>query len=284
MASGVEVRALRPDDVDWLADLHNDAFADHTVPASLDAATLAAYLEETDVLPELSRVAFVHGTPASFCLAALRIPRASVRGEGTGRRFRRRGLGGLVLDEVLAAASGAGATDVVLESVATNAAALELYRGRGFRQVRRLLGWRFAGSGDGAAVQELPAAEAVERLVAWGWDDPSWQLAPQTLGRQHAFALDDSAVAVGKPRGDRFWLYGLAVDPAVRRQGVGGSLLRALPGRVGVPALVPETWEGGVAFMDAIGGQRESYSQWELARDLAGRSPARPGSDPESAP
>jgi len=268
VASGVELRSLRADDLDWLADLHNDAFADHVVPASLDPGTLAAYLDETDVVPELSRVAFVNGTPASFCLAAMRGSRSSVRGEGTGRHFRRRGLGGLVLDETLQAAQAAGAAEVVLESVATNAPALAMYRRRGFREVRRLLGWRFTGAGDVGEVEELPAAEAVERLVAWGWDDPPWQLAPQTLRRLRGFALDERAVAVGKPRGDRFWLYALAVHPGQRRRGAGTALLRALPGRVGVPALVPETWEGGVAFMDAAGGEREGYSQWELSRPL----------------
>lgn len=268
VGSGVEVRALRLDDLDWLAQLHNDAFADHVVPASLDAAALGAYLEETDVSPELSRVAFVHGQPASFCLAAMRGERASVRGEGTGRRFRRRGLGGLVLDETLAAMTDAGAGEVVLESVASNIAALELYRGRGFRKLRRLLGWRPGRAGDGGELGEIPADDAVDRLEAWGWPDPPWQLAPQTLRRLRAFALGEAAVALGKPRHERFWLYGFGVDPAVRRRGVGTSLLRALPGRVGVPALVPETWRGAVAFLDSAGGEREGYSQWELVRPL----------------
>lgn len=268
MRSGVEVRALRLDDLDWLAQLHNDAFADHVVPASLDAAALGGYLQETDVLPELSRAAFVHGRPASFCLAAMRGGRASVRGEGTGRQFRRRGLGGLVLDETLAAMTEAGAGEVVLESVAANAPALELYAGRGFRKLRRLLGWRPDGTGDGADVQEIGADDAVDRLEVWGWPDPPWQLEPPSLRRLRAYALGDTAVALGKPRGERFWLYGLAVDPAVRRHGLGTALLRALPGAVGVPALVPETWRGAVAFLDSAGGEREGYSQWELGRAL----------------
>ena len=60
----VDVRPLRSDDVAWLADLHNAAFADYAVPAVLDASGLGFYLDETGVDPALSRVAFVDGVPA----------------------------------------------------------------------------------------------------------------------------------------------------------------------------------------------------------------------------
>jgi len=52
-----EVRKLRAQDVAWLADLHNAAFADYPVPAVLDASSLGFYLTETDVDPALSRYA-----------------------------------------------------------------------------------------------------------------------------------------------------------------------------------------------------------------------------------
>jgi len=58
-----EVRPLRPEDVGWLADLHNLAFADYPVPAVLDSPALRQYLVETDVDLALSRVALVDGDP-----------------------------------------------------------------------------------------------------------------------------------------------------------------------------------------------------------------------------
>ena len=60
----VEVRPLRPKDVDWLAELHNVAFADYAVPAVLDGAALQTYLEETDVDLSLSRLVPVGGRAA----------------------------------------------------------------------------------------------------------------------------------------------------------------------------------------------------------------------------
>jgi [ribosomal protein S18]-alanine N-acetyltransferase len=269
----VEVRPLHEDDVGWLADLHNDAFSDHVVPAVLDASALAFYLDETNVAPELSRVAFVDGAPASFCLAAMRGDRGSVRGEGTARRYRRRGLGGLVLDSTVEAMAGAGARSVVLEAVASNGPALALYHGRGFEQRRRLLGWVFrtAELTNGARdrLREVDTDRAVEWLCEWGWSDAPWQLELESLQHLPAFALGDEAVALGKARGRRFWLYALAVAPGARRHGLGSRILRALPGeRVGVPALVPDTWPDAAAFMDAMGGRRERHSQWELVRSL----------------
>jgi ribosomal protein S18 acetylase RimI-like enzyme len=265
MTSGVELRPLDRGDVGWLTDLHNDAFSDHVVPAVLDASALAFYLDETDVVPELSRAAFVHEQPASFCLAALRGTRGSVRGEGTARRFRRQGLGGMVLD---------GTLEALRESVSSNSPALALYEGRGFRRRRRLVGWslRRVAPRRGRRrdrLWEMDSDAAVARLSAWGWADASWQLEPESLEHLPAYALGDSAVAMGKQRGPRLWLYALAVDPAARRQGLGTRLVRALPGeRVGVPALVPETWEVAAAFLAAVGGERERYDQWELELPL----------------
>ena len=61
-----EVRPLRPEDVGWLAELHNAAFADYPVPAVLDAQSLGQYLHETDVDLALSRVATIDGTPGQL--------------------------------------------------------------------------------------------------------------------------------------------------------------------------------------------------------------------------
>ena len=273
MTPEVEVRALSEGDVGWLAELHNDAFSDHVVPAVLDESSLAFYLDETGVAPELSRVAFVDGEPASFCLAALRGERGSVRGEGTSRAFRRRGLGGLVLDRTVEALSAAGARSVVLEAVAANEPALALYEGRSFRPRRQLLGWtiRRPAGGNGAhdRVREVETDSAVSRLCDWGWSDAPWQLEPESLEHLPAFALGDEAVALGKQRGERFWLYAVGVAPEARRHGVGARMMRALPGvRVGVPALVPDTWPDALAFFDAVGGKRERHSQWEMVRAL----------------
>ena len=271
----VEVRPLRPQDVDWLAELHNVAFADYAVPAVLDAAALRTYLDETDVDLSLSRVALVDDTPASFCLGALRRDRASIRGEGTAPVFRRRRLGRRVLDETLEALSGAGAATVNLEVLDGNDAAVNLYRKAGFEQTRRLLGYSFQRPGKSMRARLSPRLadcgtdEALRMLQAFGWTDPPWQLEPASLAHLPASRLDGRAVVIGKGRGDRFWLYALAVDPAHRRHGTARRALSLLPaGWIGVPALMPEEWWEAGALLRSLGALRESHWQWEMRRGL----------------
>jgi ribosomal protein S18 acetylase RimI-like enzyme len=272
----VETRPLRRDDVAWLADLHNAAFADYAVPAALDAGSLASYIDETGVDPALSRVAFADGDPASFCLGAVRGHRASIRGEGTDPQHRRSGLGALVLDETLDALRGAGATEVSLEVLDGNDAAIRLYKRHGFEQHRRLLGFtmhrpqrRGLRGRVFGHLEEVDTAYALARIGDWGWRDPPWQLELPSLAEMQAYKLDPYAVMLGKRRGDRFWLYAIGVDPEHRRQGLAGRALALLPTPyIGVPALVPEEWYEGRTLFRALGAMTEQHWQWEMRRSL----------------
>ncbi len=271
-----DVRPLRSDDVDWLADLHNVAFADYAVPAVLDSSALSFYLDETSVDPSLSRVAFVDGVPASFCLGAVRDARASIRGEGTAPAFRRSGLGGRVLEETLDALRSAGAAEVSLEVLDGNDAAIRLYKRSGFEQRRRLLGYsmqrparRGLRSRVSGKLAEADTEIALSRLVAWGWNEPPWQLEPASLAHLPAFEIGGEAVALGKRRGDRFWLYALAVAPQRRRRGLARRVCSMLPSPwIGVPALVPEEWWEAGATLRGLGAMTERHWQWEMRRAL----------------
>jgi [ribosomal protein S18]-alanine N-acetyltransferase len=272
----VETRPLRRDDVAWLADLHNAAFADYAVPAALDAGSLGSYVEETGVDPALSRVAFVDGRPASFCLGAVRGHRASIRGEGTDPMHRRSGLGALVLEETLDALRAAGATEVSLEVLDVNDAAIRLYKRYGFEQHRRLLGYsmhrphrRGLRGRVFGHLEEVDTVHALARIREWGWREPPWQLELATLAHMPALELDPHTVMLGKRRGDRFWLYGLAVDPEHRRQGLAVRALSLLPTPyIGVPALVPEEWYEGRTLLRKLGAMTEQHWQWEMRRGL----------------
>ena len=261
----VDVRPLRSDDVTWLADLHNAAFADYAVPAVLDASALGFYLDETGVDPALSRVAFVDGVPASFCLGAVRDSRASIRGEGTAPTFRRSGLGRRVLEDTLDALRGAGAEQVSLEVLNGNDAAVHLYRASGMqRPARRGLRARVSGK-----LTDADTGPALSRLTAWGWNDPPWQLEPASLAHLPALEIEGEAIAFGKRRGDRFWLYALSVAPDRRRRGLARRVCSLLPATwIGVPALVPEEWWEAGAMLRGLGAMTESHWQWEMRRAL----------------
>jgi ribosomal protein S18 acetylase RimI-like enzyme len=271
-----ELRPLADGDAGWLADLHNRAFADYPVPAVLDASSLAFYMDETDVRPELSYAAFVEGDPASFCLGAIRGERGSIRGEGTDPRMRRRGLGDRVLTATLDALDGAGAKTVGLEVLEGNQAARHLYERRGFEAWRRLLGYTLhrpprRGLLDRRKFRltDIETDVALDRLDSWGWKDAPWQLQARSLAHLPAQALGDEAILIGRRRGRRFWLYALAVDPAARGVGLGRNALGALNAEwMAVPALVPEEWPDAHGFLRSMGAEPDAFAQWEMRRAL----------------
>lgn len=268
------LRPLRSGDVGWLAELHNSAFAAYPVPASLTAAELRSYLDATDVRLDLSYAAFLADEPVSFCLGAVRGGRGSIRGEGTEPSHRRRGLGAQVLERTLAGLTAAGAGPVTLEALTVNVPAIRLYERYGFERRRRLLGFSLAqppGRGWrsllGSRLQPLPSQLAVELAVVWGWDDAPWQLDPESLLHVPAWSLDRRVVVLGHRRRDRFWLYAVATDPAHRGRGLARSALAALGvAWLGVPALVPEEWGEGIAFLRALGAEQDAHAQFEMVR------------------
>lgn len=272
-----DLRPIGPGDVPRLTELHNAAFSDYPIPARLDPPALQAYLDETGVRPELSRVAWVDGQPASFCLGAIRGDRGSIRGEGTRPEHRRTGLGRLVLDATMEALRGAGAATVGLEVLDGNDAALELYRREGFEQFRRLVGFVVKRS-DRPPLRErlmrgpltaLDSDDAVRLLTQWGWPEAPWQLQPESLAAIPAQVLAESVVLFGKRRGDQFWLYAIVVDPAHRREGLATRAVVALDAAwVGVPALVPQDWEQARLLFESMGGTVEAHTQWEMVRRL----------------
>jgi len=101
-------------------------------------------------------VAHVTGRPES--VAGYRV-RWAVAGEihllslAVAPAQRRRGLGGLLLDELLAAARGGRDDLVTLEVEASNSVARRLYASRGFHEVRRRE--HYYGAGRDAVVMEL---------------------------------------------------------------------------------------------------------------------------------
>ena len=93
------------------------------------------------------------------------------------------------------------------------------------RPARRGLRLRVSGK-----LAEADAGLALSRLTAWGWNDPPWQLEPASLAHLPAFEIGGEAVAFGKSRGDRFWLYALSVAPDRRRRGLARRVCSLLPG------------------------------------------------------
>ncbi len=164
-----------------LLKLFNAGFSDYLVPLRLDATALRAHLRENDIALDRSPVA-VAGEPAAFALLGVRGAEAWIGGMATVPAHRRAGLGRRMLDAAIDAAAQAGCTTVWLEVVDRNAAAVALYRDRGFAQVRDLTVWSLPAAADrGPEAREVDEREAGAWIAAHREEREPWQRADGTL-------------------------------------------------------------------------------------------------------
>ena len=87
----------------------------------------------------------------AYAILWLQPPEAHLGNLAVHPSARRRGLGRLLVDEVLAVATAAGAAQLFLEVRPSNVAARHLYQGSGFEQVGRRAGY-YSDDGEDALV------------------------------------------------------------------------------------------------------------------------------------
>jgi ribosomal-protein-alanine N-acetyltransferase len=120
---------MRPADVDAVAALEAATFSR---PWSVE--TFRRLVGEATVLV---RVADVVGTVAGYGVVMAVADQGEIANLAVAAQHRGRGLGGRLLDALLAAAAGAGVTRVYLEVRPSNTAARRLYAARGFTALGR---------------------------------------------------------------------------------------------------------------------------------------------------
>jgi len=166
-----------------LLEVFNAGFSDYLVPLRLDEAALRAHLHENDIALDRSPVALAE-EPAAFALLGVRDGDAWIGGMATVPARRRSGLARQMLDAAVESASEAGCSTVWLEVVDRNAAAVALYRARGFAQVRDLVVWSLpAADRTGEAARTVDEREAQAWIAAHREERAPWQRADGTLAR-----------------------------------------------------------------------------------------------------
>jgi ribosomal-protein-alanine N-acetyltransferase len=123
-----EVIPAGPDHADLFAALHAACFA-----AAWDAASFRTFLGQPGVIGLL---ASENGKPEGFMLGRCAAGEAEILTIGVLPARRRHGLGGVLLDALVAVLPG-DVTALFLEVADGNSAAIALYRSRGFHPVAR---------------------------------------------------------------------------------------------------------------------------------------------------
>jgi hypothetical protein len=177
-----------------------------------------------------------------------------------------------------------GDRTMVLEVIEQNAAAVELYRACGFKEIRRLIGFAgppaasFSISRD---LLEVDPREVAAAVTNYGLPNLPWQLSGETLAQlappNVAYRLDDAWITLSDPAQSVVTIRGLIAMPNAVGDGTPpccnreAALLRAVmakhPGKDEwrFSAVWPEELAAVIA---PAGLPRSPFTQWQMHRAL----------------
>ncbi len=285
--SGPSSLRLRPAldfDVETLAELMTRSFEGYLVSVTETPTGLAARLRYDSIDLALSRVAVLEGRPAGIAWVGVRGWSTRIAAMGVIPEARRRGVGRRLIEDAVASTRALGFRYMVLEVIEQNTPAVALYRGLGFSDRRRLVGYELAaepvGLDDGSrrdaeAVAVADSREVGRLVAAEAKPDLPWQLAAETLATYGpsvcGYHLEGKAWALVQDSDAAVVLQALIVPRVHRRAGWGSRMLRALWLRHGkrpwrIPARVPESL--GADSLTGVGYRRTELTQLEMYRSV----------------
>jgi ribosomal protein S18 acetylase RimI-like enzyme len=191
--------------IEQLTAAYNQTRVDYLVPMPLNAARLAEYIQHYDVDLERSVVALADEQMLGLGMLGVRPGRAWITRLGVLPGKRRRGVGWVLSQALLAAGDELGAERTILEVIKNNTPAYNLFLKHGFEVTRELVVLRRppgppAHPPPGEA-RALGRAEALARLAARP-DPQSWITGTESLA--HLEHL--TGIQLVLPDGGRGWL------------------------------------------------------------------------------
>lgn len=265
------VASAAPYSLQELATLFGRCFEGYFVPVGTDTGALAARNAAEHVNLHDSLIAYADGAAVGIALMARRGTESRVAAMGIATDWRGKGVGKVLLTEVVAQARQRGDTRILLEVIDQNAPAIRLYEGGGFTILRSLKGYtRPPQPGDASALRTCPTAEVARQVALHGDADLPWQAQAATLaGCVPPFQgfVCGEAYALGVVGPEVVQLRAIVVPAAARGRGEGRRLLDALSAgypdhRLAVGSIVPEDTLGG--FFTRCGFGLAAINQYEM--------------------
>ncbi len=272
----VTFRSVADYGIEPAADLAGRGFADYLVPISITAAGLLAMVRQDSVDPGASRVVLDDGRPVGVALIARRGWTSRLAAMSVLPEARGRGVGDACVRQLLAEAAARGERAMTLEVIEGNERAVRLYERRGFRTVRRLVGYagRPTPRAAPADLRAVDPREAARAVSAHAPADLPWQLSGETLAQSGppgvAYRTDEAWIACSDPSAPTVVLRALVTERRARGRGAATALLAAVAGlHAGrdwrVPAIWPEELAGPLARAGLV---REALSQRQMTIEL----------------
>lgn len=257
-----------------LAEILTSSFEQYFVPISFTPASLATRIRIDGIDLGTSRVLTRDGSPVGCVLLAHRGWTTRVAAMGVTLGARGTGVGRFAMQRLIDEARERADRAIVLEVIEQNTGAIDLYRKSGFRDLRRLVGFR-AERPSGVSTPglvEVDTQEVTRVLSRVAPDDLPWQASAGSIlqwGRPHmGFRLGAAYVAISDPSQPSISIRSLVVgDKTALRTGHGTRLLRALFALYSEKTwLVSAIWPEEIApgFFASLGFQQESLSQLQM--------------------
>lgn len=251
-----------------LTDILGLCFADYFVPLSLTPEVFATRFGSEGISFEDSCVWLRDNAPVAIAIVVRRAAKARLAAFAIRPEFRGHGLAKQMLSPLLSALAKKHITQVSLEVIAENVAAVALYQSLGFRIRQELRGFKGPRAANlSSAPLEMADPEALLRAVySAPREETPWLLDPIAFPDLPCQVIRDDHHAWGvvttftqTPQ-----IRYLFVEPAFRHQGRARKLLRKIntqwPG-IGTSVVVPESF---TPLFRAAGYDQVALTQYEM--------------------
>jgi ribosomal protein S18 acetylase RimI-like enzyme len=255
------------------------AFADYFVSIKFSVGVLLQTARMDSVDLAASRMFVRDGAAVGAALIARRGWTSRLAGMAIVPEARRAGIGRAAVTQLLADARARKDRAMVLEAIEQNSAAVELYRGCGFREIRRLVG--FAGPPPPKLgpppldLVEVDPREVANAVIRYGLPDLPWQISGETIAQltspNIAYRLNGVWVALLNPENSVVTLRGLIAETESQGAGREAALLRAVMAKRPDKKewRITETWPEELADVIIPAGlPRTELTQWQMQCEL----------------
>jgi ribosomal protein S18 acetylase RimI-like enzyme len=280
-----------PSIVDWgldrAAEVLKRAFADYFVSIAFDAGALLQATQVDSVDLDSSCVFVRDGTAVGAALVARRGWTSRLAGMAIVPEARRGGVGRAAVNHLLGEAKARKDRSMVLEVIEQNAAAAELYRAAGFRQIRRLIGFTgppsdvtsdvygLTNGGIKSDLVEVDLREVGQAVTRYGLSDLPWQLSGETIARltppNVGYRLNGAWIALSDPRAATVTVRALIADTSLPNPGREAALFRAVMTKYRAKKewRISTTWPEELAdVISPVGLPRSPLTQWQMEREV----------------
>ena len=266
--------------LDRSAEILSRAFEDYFVRIPFPVTTLLKLARTDSVDLASSRVFVRDGIAIGAALLARRGWTSRLAAMAVVLEARRSGIGRAAVLHLLAEAKALGGRTMVLEVIEQNTAAVELYRGCGFKEIRRLIGFAGVAAGvstrkDSTDLVEVDLREVAAAVSRHGLPDLPWQLSGETIAQLAPPALgyrsDGAWIAISDPAAPVVNIHALIAKPAAHGLGREAALLRAVMAkhsRANEWRLNPKWPEELAPVIEPVGLPRMPLTQWQMHRSL----------------